>query len=144
MAINTLTDANIRGTKPGDRLVKLSDGGGLQLWVMPNGAKYWRLAYRLGCKQKLASLGVYLQSSLAEARKARDAGRQLVKTGLDPVQEKRSQRVAHAVSQANTWGAVAAELLAKNRREGRAKRTLEKNGVAGSPRHADPGRATDQ
>ena len=34
-----LTDMEIRAAKPSARLVKLSDGGGLQLWIMPNEAK---------------------------------------------------------------------------------------------------------
>jgi hypothetical protein len=33
-----LTDMEVRSAKPGARLVKLSDGGGLQLWIMPDGA----------------------------------------------------------------------------------------------------------
>jgi len=32
----------IRAAKPGPRLAKLSDGGGLQFWIMPDGAKRWR------------------------------------------------------------------------------------------------------
>ena len=75
MATNVLTDLKVRSAKPAARLVKLSDGGGLQLWIMPTGAKYWRLAYRLGGKQKLLALGVYPQISLGEARAARDAAR---------------------------------------------------------------------
>ena len=39
-----LTDREIRKIEPRKALVKLSDGGGLQLWVMPDGAKRWRLA----------------------------------------------------------------------------------------------------
>jgi hypothetical protein len=42
-----LTDMEIRTAKPGARIVKLSDGGGLQLWIMPDGAKRWRFAYQL-------------------------------------------------------------------------------------------------
>jgi hypothetical protein len=37
--------------------VKLSDSGGLQLWIMPNGSKLWRVAYRYTGKQKLLALG---------------------------------------------------------------------------------------
>ncbi|WP_371212350.1 Arm DNA-binding domain-containing protein [Methylocystis sp. SC2] len=38
-----LTHISIRADKPRPRLFKLSDGGGLQLWVTPDGAKRWRL-----------------------------------------------------------------------------------------------------
>ena len=41
-----LTDIAIRNAKAGATVAKLSDGGGLQLWVMPTGAKLWRMAYR--------------------------------------------------------------------------------------------------
>jgi hypothetical protein len=46
-----LTDLEIRSAKPRAHLAKLSDGGGLQLWIMPDGAKRWRLAYRFDGKQ---------------------------------------------------------------------------------------------
>ena len=45
-----LTELAFRNAKPRDRLFKLSDGGGLQLWVTPDGAKRWRLAYRYAGK----------------------------------------------------------------------------------------------
>jgi len=41
-----LTDTAIRNAKPGEKIIKLSDGGGLQLWVMPTGSKLWNVAYR--------------------------------------------------------------------------------------------------
>jgi hypothetical protein len=42
-----LSDAAIRAAKPQEgRTVKLSDGGGLQLWVKPTGSKLWNIAYR--------------------------------------------------------------------------------------------------
>lgn len=43
----------IRAAKPGVRIVKLSDCGGLQLWIMPDGAKRRRFAYRLVGLQKV-------------------------------------------------------------------------------------------
>ena len=54
-----LTDAECRAARPAAKLQKLTDGGGLQLWVQPSGARLWRLAYRFGGKQKLLALGVY-------------------------------------------------------------------------------------
>ena len=53
-----LTDLEIRKVEPGSTLAKLSDGGGLQLWVTPDGAKRWRLAYRYNSKQKTLAIGV--------------------------------------------------------------------------------------
>ena len=54
-----LTDARCRSAQPGPRLKKLTDGGGLQLWLQPTGGRLWRLAYRFDGKQKLLALGVY-------------------------------------------------------------------------------------
>ena len=48
-----LSDVTCRNARPGPKLRKLSDGGGLQLWVQPTGGRLWRLAYRFGGKQKL-------------------------------------------------------------------------------------------
>jgi hypothetical protein len=47
------------------------NGGGLQLWVMPDGAKRWRLAYRYNGKQKTLAIGVYPAISLRDARDVR-------------------------------------------------------------------------
>jgi len=53
-----LSDLQIRAFKPRDKIAKLSDGGGLQLWVTPDGAKRWRLGYRFEGKQKTLAIGV--------------------------------------------------------------------------------------
>jgi hypothetical protein len=37
-----LTDLAIERALPGSKIVKLSDGGGQQLWITPDGAKPWR------------------------------------------------------------------------------------------------------
>ena len=64
-----LTDMEIRTAKPGPRLVKLSDGGGLQLWIMPDGAKRWRLAYRFAGVRKVLAVGVYPAKGFGAARR---------------------------------------------------------------------------
>src|SRR2546430_13492718 len=79
-----LTDMEVRSAKPGARLVKLSDGGGLQLWIMPDGAKRWRLAYRFAGGQKLLAIGVYPATGLREAREAREDAKRLLADGKDP------------------------------------------------------------
>ena len=79
-----LKDAWCRAAKPGPKLQKLTDGGGLQLWVQPSGARLWRLAYRFSGKQKLLALGVYPTISLARARQAREDAKRLLAGGVDP------------------------------------------------------------
>ena len=54
-----LTDTAIRNARPGEKSVRLFDGGGLYLEVSPTGGKWWRLKYRFDGKEKRLSLGVY-------------------------------------------------------------------------------------
>jgi hypothetical protein len=37
-----LTEFTIKNAKAGAKIVKLSDGSGVQLWITPDGAKRWR------------------------------------------------------------------------------------------------------
>jgi len=130
MARGKLTDTAIKNAKPGERLVKLSDGGGLQLWLTPSGGKLWNFAYRFGGKQKKLSIGEYGKAPagvpLETARKCRDEAAGLLRHGIDPAGHKRRQKAARAESQANTFEAVADELLAKKKREGVAASTADK------------------
>ena len=89
-----LTELAFRNAKPRDRLFKLSDGGGLQLWVTPDGAKRWRLAYRYAGKQKLLALGVYPLVGAKQARLARDDAKRLLAAGKDPSLERKAARAA--------------------------------------------------
>ena len=72
----------IRNAKPGEKPVKLFDGGGLYLEVSPAGGKWWQLKYRFDGKEKRLSLGVYPDVSLKEARDRRDAARKLLTDGI--------------------------------------------------------------
>ena len=121
-----LTDLEIRNAKGGPSIQKLSDGAGLQLWVTPDGAKRWRLAYRHAGKQKTLALGVYPSLGLREAREARDGARKLLAAGQDPSLARKVAKAADVAASANTFDALAAELLAKKAREGKAERTKSK------------------
>ena len=108
-----LSDTAIRNAKPQAKPAKLYDSGGLFLLVTPNGGKWWRLKYRFGGKEKLLSLGTYPDISLKDARDRRDAARKLLANGGDPSTERRKQKLETRLSAANTFGAVADELLGK-------------------------------
>ena len=69
-----LTDVAVKQAKASEKLDKLSDGGGLQLWIFPDGAKRWRLAYRFGGKQKALALGVYPEVALRGAERVNESG----------------------------------------------------------------------
>lgn len=121
----TLTDTACKNAQPAEKIRKLSDGGGLQLWVQPTGSRQWRFAYRFGGKQKALAIGPYPTISLADAREIqRTAKRQLAK-GLDPSSVKRETRTRQAAD-ALTFRAIAAEYEEKARREGRAASTMSK------------------
>lgn len=121
-----LTEMEIRNAKPGAKIIKLSDGGGLQLWVSPDGAKRWRLAYRVNEAQKTLAIGVYPAIGLKDAREARESAKRLLAEGQDPALAKKQAKAAKVAASVNTFAALTEEFLAKKRREGKAENTLGK------------------
>ena len=104
-----LTDTAVRNAKRREKPQKLGDGGGLHLLVNPDGARYWRLAYRYRGRQKTLALGVYPIVSLADARMARDAAKQLLARDIDPSQARKEQKRAARLSADNSFEIVARE-----------------------------------
>lgn len=122
-----LTDTQIRNARPSEaRVVKLSDGEGLQLWIKPTGAKLWNLAYRFDRKQRKLAIGPYPRVSLKDARTRRDEAKRQLDAGSDPSQQKRLAKLAATAQQANTFATIADELLELKRRECKAPTTLNK------------------
>ena len=120
-----LTALECRQTKPSEKLTKLSDMGGLQLWVYPTGTKLWRFAYRFGAKQKLLAIGRYPATTLLQARMERDKAKVQLDEGRDPSHVKRLERIEREFP-GDSFEIVAQEYLAKLRREGRAETTMTK------------------
>lgn len=110
-----LTDTAIRNAKAGinpkgevtNKPYKLADSGGMYLEVMPNGSKYWRLKYRFGGKEKRLALGVYPDTTLANAREKRDTARKQIANGVDPSEQKKSEKREKVAAAANSFKAVA-------------------------------------
>ena len=121
-----LSDRAIKALRPSDKPTKHSDGGGLRLDVMPNGSKLWRQAYRYGGKQKLLAHGAYPAVSLADARCKRDEAKALLTGGIDPSAHAKVEKARERAKTADTFDAIADEVLAKGEREGRAGATLTK------------------
>ena len=115
-----LTDAACRGAKTGPVRRKLSDGGGLQLWVQTSGSRLWQLAYRYSGQQRQIPLGAYPQVSLAEARIKREDAKRLLREGRDP------GAVCRPPPPGDTFREVAEEFLMKRRSESLAQATLDK------------------
>ncbi|MFI5011758.1 MAG: tyrosine-type recombinase/integrase [Hyphomicrobiales bacterium] len=98
----------------------------MQLWLDPRGYRLWRFAYRFEGKQRVLALGSYPETGLSEARKKRDGAKALVKERRDPAQERRIERITGRATAATTFGAIADELIARKKSEGRAEATIEK------------------
>jgi len=79
--------------------VKLHDGRGLFLLVMPNGAKWWRMKYRFAGKEQQLSLGVFPAVSLQEARTRCAAARDLLASGINPSTQRKTQRAIELAGQ---------------------------------------------
>jgi hypothetical protein len=87
-----LTNTEVKQAKPKEKVYTLSDGGGLQLRVKPKGSKLWLLDYLRPYTKKRTSLsfGAYPAISIADARKERDAAKELLAKDIDP-QEHRDE-----------------------------------------------------
>lgn len=94
---------------------KLADGGGLYLLTKDSGARLWRMKYRFAGKERLLSFGAYPEVTLAEARKRRDEARAILRDGGDPGAIKRAKKLAAKAGAANSFAAIAAEWLAKQK-----------------------------
>lgn len=53
----TLKPATIDNAKPREKAYALTDGGGLQLEVLPSGSKTWRFKYHLNGKREKVTIG---------------------------------------------------------------------------------------
>ncbi len=104
-----LTDIFIRNVNGTGKVQKHTDGGGLFLYVTPEGKKYWRMAYRFGGKQKLLSIGPYPLISLREAREKRDEAKKGLVAGIDPSAAKQDAKYATAEASRNSFGVIAQE-----------------------------------
>ncbi len=121
-----LTDIQVRNFKPAETPFRKSDGGGLFVEVRPNGSKLWRLAYRFHGKQKLMSFGSYPETTLANAREKRLAAKSLLSNGKDPMEQAKAEQERRRALSEDTFGRIADELMEKGRKDGLARRTLEK------------------
>lgn len=109
--VQPLSVTKINAAKPSDKVVKLSDGGGLALWVMPTGQKVWRVQYRRPHDKKLDTLtvGNYPVIGLAEARQRREEIRQDIANGNDPKRERKRREEEKRHATAMNFKAVALE-----------------------------------
>jgi integrase len=120
-----LTDSAIRAARPRGTAYKLTDGGGLFLFVTPAGGKLWQMKFRHAGKEGKLSFGAYPSVSLKAARERRDAARELLAEGRDPAGAKRREEARKLANEAATFDAVAGEFIAKRKREGLSDATIK-------------------
>lgn len=96
---------------------KLSDGGGMYLFITPAGTASWRIKYRMEGKEKTYSVGNYPEISLAAARAELTAVKALLRENKDPVTHRRITRAETSAAIDNTFQSVAALWLEKQKKE---------------------------
>ncbi|HEN3658145.1 TPA: tyrosine-type recombinase/integrase [Yersinia enterocolitica] len=111
-----LSARQVETAKPQEKAYKLSDGGGLFLYVSITGAKSWRLKYRINGKEKLLTIGLFPATTLADARQKRDEAKSLLADGVDPSQDKKAKKVSQRISAENTFEAIAKEWHSSKRK----------------------------
>ncbi|WP_150523864.1 tyrosine-type recombinase/integrase [Roseibium sediminis] len=125
--INKLSDVAIRRTKPSETPRKMSDGGGLYLFVKPNGSRLWRFDYKFLGKRKTLSIGEYPLITMARARDERDKAKRLLVDNIDPSEFKKRSRSASLEEPENSFKSLAEEYLDIQEGNGTAASTLSRD-----------------
>lgn len=107
--IDLLTDIQAKNAKAAGKSFKLSDSGGLFLFVTASGFKSWRWKYRFGGKEKQLVLGRYPETSIREARRLRDVADAMRRGGNDPAHQREQAKAQAAAERLETFEALATE-----------------------------------
>jgi hypothetical protein len=99
LKIDQLSDHELREATHKDKLYRLYDGGGLYFHVTPSGGKWWRFKYRFQRKDQNLSLGTYPKISLEDARRSRDAAKELLAQGFDPSEMRKQEKARNKAEQ---------------------------------------------
>ena len=94
--LSALKVANLKG--PG----YFADGGNLYFRIAPGDTRGWIFRFTISGRTRDMGLGAYPEISLAAARKAAAKYRELVKEGVDPIEQRRTDRAAHRLATART------------------------------------------
>ena len=108
-----LTNTEVKQAKPKDKVYTLSDGGGLQLRVKPNGSKLWLLDYQRPYTKKRTSLslGSYPIVTLAQARSKKDEAKKLLLNNIDPQEHRDDAIRTNECANTNTLENISAQWL---------------------------------
>ena len=106
-----LTDRAVKEAKPKDTKYFLFDDGNLRLLIRPTGTKVWQYPYVFNKKNNICTIGQYGSGadkvSLSQARILRDGVKDLLGKGVDPNQNKKTEKKKKIVESENTFQAVA-------------------------------------
>lgn len=108
-----LTDIKARNLKPRATVYRVADARGLCLEVRPTGSKLWRYRYRFDGNASMLALGEYPAVTLSDARGRRDAARERLANGENPVAAHKADQRAKLTAARNTFQSVAMEWMEK-------------------------------
>ena len=106
-----LTDAKVRTLKSLEKSYRILDAERLYIEVRPTGKKIWRFKFVLHGKEGTISFGEYPAVSLQDARKLKDGAKAKLAKGLNPVEEKKKDRIEKELAVNNTFKAIAQEYV---------------------------------
>lgn len=108
-----LTDIECRQAvcPEGRKFVRLGDAGSMYLQVDANGSKRWFYKYTFLGKEKLMALGGYPKVGLNAARRLRDEAKLLKAKGIDPMEQRKIDKLKAMNPTGETFKAVALEWL---------------------------------
>ncbi|PCJ51076.1 MAG: integrase [Gammaproteobacteria bacterium] len=108
-----LTNTEVKQAKPREKVYTLSDGGGLQLRVKPNGSKLWLFDYLRPYTKKRTclSFGSYPALSIADARIKRELARELLAKDVDPKDHRDDEKRLNESAHSNTLENIASQWL---------------------------------
>jgi hypothetical protein len=100
----------VKRAKTGAKPVKLYDGYGLYLEVLPIGSKFWRFRYRQQSgKESSITFVPYPEVGLADASSKRAEARRLLLEETDPGQRREQVRRDKVVAAGHTFRNIATE-----------------------------------
>ena len=100
-----LTNTSLKALKPKSKQYKRADSHGLYVLVKPTGSLLWRYKYRFAGRENALALGKYPQTTLREARIARDKAAELLRKGIDPSMDRKRRKS----QESNTFEGIARE-----------------------------------
>ncbi|MBA1420448.1 MAG: tyrosine-type recombinase/integrase [Epsilonproteobacteria bacterium] len=114
--MSELTAPTVKDAKPKNvngvlKDQRYPDGGGLYLLATAKGGKVWRYNFSMNSKKYIYFIGKYPAISLQDARKIHTELKSKIAKGINPVIEKREQKVAKRKAIRNSFKDVAEDYL---------------------------------